>query len=64
LVGYTVATLFPQRVKKWVVMDAPLPGIGHWDDRLKNPKVWHFNFSGTDTERLVAGRQRFLLDLG
>jgi|GEM_PF-1532962 len=46
----------------WVVMDAPLPGIGHWDDQLKNPKTWHFNFRGPDTERLVAGRERILLD--
>jgi pimeloyl-ACP methyl ester carboxylesterase len=43
-------------------MDAPLPGLGHWDDQLKNPKVWHFNFRGPDVERLVAGRERILLD--
>jgi pimeloyl-ACP methyl ester carboxylesterase len=62
MVGYALAALFPQRVTKWVVMDAPLPGIGHWDDQLKNPKVWHFNFRGPDVERLVAGRERILLD--
>jgi pimeloyl-ACP methyl ester carboxylesterase len=62
MVGYAFAALFPQRVIKWVVMDAPLPGIGHWDDQLKNPKVWHFNFRGPDVERLVAGRERILLD--
>src|ERR1700740_180814 len=62
MVGYALAALFPQRVIKWVVMDAPLPGIGHWDDQLKNPKVWHFNFRGPDVERLVAGRERILLD--
>ena len=62
MVGYAFAALFSQRVKKWVVMDAPLPGIGHWDDQLKSPKVWHFNFRGPDVERLVAGRERILLD--
>jgi pimeloyl-ACP methyl ester carboxylesterase len=62
MVGYAFAALFPQRVKKWAVMDAPLPGIGHWDEQLKNPKVWHFNFRGPDVERLVAGRERILLD--
>ena len=62
MVGYAFAAQFPQRVTKWVVMDAPLPGIGHWDDQLKNPKVWHFNFRGPDVERLVAGRERILLD--
>jgi pimeloyl-ACP methyl ester carboxylesterase len=62
MVGYAFAASFPQRVTRWVVMDAPLPGIGHWDDQLKSPKVWHFNFRGPDTERLVAGRERILLD--
>ena len=62
MVGYAVAALYPTRVTRWVVMDAPLPGIGHWDDQLKNPKVWHFNFRGPDVERLVAGRERILLD--
>jgi pimeloyl-ACP methyl ester carboxylesterase len=62
MVGYAFAALYPQRVTKWAVMDAPLPGIGHWDDQLKNPKTWHFNFRGPDVERLVAGRERILLD--
>src|SRR5580692_4420315 len=62
MVGYAFAALFSQRVTKWIVMDAPLPGIGHWDDQLKSPKVWHFNFRGPDVERLVAGRERILLD--
>jgi pimeloyl-ACP methyl ester carboxylesterase len=62
MVGYALAALYPARVSRWVVMDAPLPGIGDWDDRLKNPKVWHFNFRGPDVERLVAGRERILLD--
>jgi pimeloyl-ACP methyl ester carboxylesterase len=62
MVGYALAALYPARVTRWVVMDAPLPGIGHWDEQLKNPKVWHFNFRGPDVERLVAGRERILLD--
>ena len=40
----------------------PLPGIGHWEDQLRNPLVWHFNFQGPDVERLVAGRERIYLD--
>jgi pimeloyl-ACP methyl ester carboxylesterase len=62
MVGYAFAAQYPARTVKWVVMDAPLPGLGHWDDQLKNPKVWHFNFRGPDVERLVAGRERILLD--
>ena len=62
MVGYALAAQHPDRVTRWVAMDAPLPGIGHWDDQLKNPKTWHFNFYGPDEERLVAGRERIYLD--
>jgi len=62
MVGYALAAQHPQQVTRWVVMDAPLPGVGHWDDQLKNPKTWHFNFHGPDEERLVAGRERIFLD--
>ena len=62
MVGYALAAQFPQRVTKWIVMDAPLPGLGTWEKQLVNPAVWHFNFRGPDVERLVAGRERILLD--
>jgi pimeloyl-ACP methyl ester carboxylesterase len=62
MVGYALAAEQPEQVRRWVALDAPLPGIGHWDDQLKNPKTWHFNFYGRDEERLVAGRERIYLD--
>jgi pimeloyl-ACP methyl ester carboxylesterase len=63
MVGYALAAQYPARVTKWVVIDAPLPGIGQiWQDQLVNPKAWHFNFHGPDEERLVAGRERIFLD--
>jgi pimeloyl-ACP methyl ester carboxylesterase len=62
MVGYAFAAQFPDRVARWVVMDAPLPGLGTWEQQLLNPRVWHFNFRGPDVERLVAGRERILLD--
>lgn len=62
MVGYAFAAQFPHRVMRWVAMDAPLPGIGPWEDQLRNPKVWHFNFRGPDVERLVEGRERIYLD--
>lgn len=62
MVGYAFAAQYPARVTKWVAMDAPLPGVGHWDSLFKDPRVWHFNFRGRDVERLVAGRERILLD--
>src|SRR5579862_408480 len=62
MVGYALAAQFPARVTRWVVIDAPLPGIGPWDEILRSPALWHFNFRGPDVERLVAGRERIYLD--
>jgi pimeloyl-ACP methyl ester carboxylesterase len=62
MVGYALAAQYPARISKWVVIDAPLPGIGNWDKILLNPLLWHFNFRGPDAERLVAGRERIYLD--
>jgi pimeloyl-ACP methyl ester carboxylesterase len=62
MVGYALAAQFPARITKWVVIDAPLPGIGNWDQIKQSPLLWHFNFRGPDEERLVAGRERIYLD--
>jgi len=62
MVGYALAAQFPERVTRWVVMDAPLPGLGHWDTIIQSPQLWHFNFRGPDEERLVKGRERIYLD--
>jgi pimeloyl-ACP methyl ester carboxylesterase len=62
MVGYAFATQYPDRVTRWVVMDAPLPGIGDWDNIIRDPHLWHFNFRGPDVERLVEGRERIYLD--
>jgi pimeloyl-ACP methyl ester carboxylesterase len=62
MVGYAFAAQYPDRVTRWVVMDAPLPGIGNWDEIVRNPLLWHFNFRGPDVERLVKGRERIYLD--
>ena len=62
MVGYAFAAQNRGRVTRWVVMDAPLPGLGHWDDVVKDQHTWHFDFYGPDEERLVAGRERIYLD--
>ncbi|MBS0246805.1 MAG: alpha/beta hydrolase [Proteobacteria bacterium] len=62
MVGYALAAQYPTRITKWVVIDAPLPGIGPWDEILKSPLLWHFNFRGPDVDRLVKGRERIYLD--
>jgi pimeloyl-ACP methyl ester carboxylesterase len=62
MVGYAFAALYRDRVTRFVLIDAPLPGVGPWDEILKNPLLWHFRFGGPDMERLVAGRERIYLD--
>jgi pimeloyl-ACP methyl ester carboxylesterase len=62
MVGYALAAQYPARITKWVVIDAPLPGIANWDEIKQSPLLWHFNFRGPDMERLVAGRERIYLD--
>jgi pimeloyl-ACP methyl ester carboxylesterase len=62
MVGYAFAAQYRDRVTRFVLIDAPLPGVGPWDEILKNPLLWHFRFGGPDMERLVAGRERIYLD--
>ncbi len=62
MVGYALAAQYPERITKWAIIDAPIPGIGPWDEILKSPLLWHFNFRGPDVDRLVKGRERIYLD--
>jgi pimeloyl-ACP methyl ester carboxylesterase len=62
MVGYAFAAQYPDRVTRFVLIDAPVPGVGPWEEILKNPLLWHFRFGGPDMERLVAGRERIYLD--
>ena len=62
MVGFAFAALNRDRVASFVLIDAPVPGIGPWEEVLKNPLLWHFRFGGPDMERLVAGRERIYLD--
>ena len=62
MVGFAFATLHPEQVRAFALIDAPVPGVGPWEEILKNPLLWHFRFGGPDMERLVAGRERIYLD--
>jgi pimeloyl-ACP methyl ester carboxylesterase len=62
MVAYALAEQNQKRVTRLVLIDAPIPGIGPWEEVLKNPILWHFRFGGPDMERLVAGRERIYLD--
>jgi len=62
MVGFAFAAEYPHRVRRFILIDAPLPGIGPWDDIVRSHALWHFSFWGPDAERLVAGRERIYLD--
>jgi pimeloyl-ACP methyl ester carboxylesterase len=62
MVAFQFAAQHPERTRKLVLIDAPAPGVGPWDEVLKSPLLWHFRFGGPDVERLVAGRERTYLD--
>ena len=62
MVGFAFAAQYPHRVTRFAPIDAPIPGVGPWEEILKNPLLWHFRFGGPDMERLVAGRERIYLD--
>ena len=62
MVAFQFAAQYPDRIRRLVLIDAPVPGVGPWEEILKNPLLWHFRFGGPDMERLVAGRERIYLD--
>ena len=62
MVAFQFAAQYPESVRRLVLIDAPVPGVGPWEEILKNPLLWHFRFGGPDMERLVAGRERIYLD--
>ncbi|MHC8320025.1 alpha/beta fold hydrolase [Pseudomonas sp. GB2N2] len=62
MVAFAYASRYPQLTDRLVVMDAPVPGIPPWNDIVRLPVLWHFDFGGPDAERLVAGRERIYLD--
>jgi pimeloyl-ACP methyl ester carboxylesterase len=62
MVAYAFAAEYPACVRRLVLIDAPLPGVGPWDDIVRSHALWHFSFWGPDAERLVAGRERIYLD--
>src|SRR5258708_39249932 len=62
MVAFAFAEKHPDRVEKLVLIDAPVPGVGPWEQIIQSPLLWHFRFGGPDMERLVKGRERIYLD--
>jgi pimeloyl-ACP methyl ester carboxylesterase len=62
MVAYAYAAQYPSKVTRLVVMEASPPGIAPWNEIVKIPSVWHFNFGGPVAERLVDGRERIYFE--
>jgi pimeloyl-ACP methyl ester carboxylesterase len=62
MAAYAYAAQYPSDVTRLVLMDAPIPGVGPWQQILPTPALWHFNFYGKYAEALVKGRERIYLD--
>ncbi|HEX2013005.1 MAG TPA: alpha/beta hydrolase [Roseateles sp.] len=62
MVAYAYAARYPDQTEKLVVMDAPVPGVPPWEQIVRSPLLWHFDFGGKDALRLVQGRERIYLD--
>ncbi|TDH58594.1 alpha/beta hydrolase [Dankookia rubra] len=62
MVAFAYAARYRAETERLVVMDAPVPGVPPWEEIVRDPRLWHFDFGGPDMERLVAGRERIYLD--
>ena len=62
MVAYAYAARYRDKTEQLVVMDAPVPGVPPWDEIVRSPLLWHFDFGGPYAERLVRGRERIYLD--
>jgi pimeloyl-ACP methyl ester carboxylesterase len=62
MIAYAYAAQFPKEVTKLALMDAPIPGVGPWQQVLLMPAIWHFHFNGKYAEQLTAGRERIYLN--
>ena len=54
MVGYAFVAENPQRVTRLVLMDAPIPGIGPWEEILKSPLLWRRLGRGAGPARCPA----------
>ncbi|MGH6622893.1 MAG: alpha/beta fold hydrolase [Burkholderiaceae bacterium] len=62
MVAYAYAAQYPAEVKRIVLMDAFLPGVGEWTNVWLLRDLWHFHFYGKTPLALVNGRERTYLE--
>ena len=55
MVGFAFAALHPDRVRKFVLIDAPVPGVGPWEEVLKNPLRY---LGGTVVRKALVRREQ------
>ena len=55
MVGYALAAQYPARITRWVAIDAPLPGIGDWDNIIRSPATVAFQFPRSRRRTAGAG---------
>ncbi len=58
MAAYAYAAQYPSEVKRVVLMDAFLPGVGDWRGVWLMRDNWHFHFYGKTPLALVKGRER------
>jgi pimeloyl-ACP methyl ester carboxylesterase len=59
MVAYAFVRRFPEASRGVMLLDAPVPGVGPWDEVKANPITWHIHFQQTPDlpEQLIAGRE-------
>jgi pimeloyl-ACP methyl ester carboxylesterase len=62
MVAYAYAAQYPAEVKRIVLMDAFLPGVGDWTHVWLLRDLWHFHFYGATPLALVQGRERIYFE--
>jgi len=62
MVAYAYAAQYPGEIRKIVLMDAFLPGVGNWKDVWLLRDLWHFHFYGKTPLALVDGRERIYFE--
>ncbi len=67
MVGYAYACAYPEEVRRLVLMEAALPGLGLEDlyDAAKYPRMYHlplFEAPNGLAEALIAGRERMFVE--
>ncbi|PAW33608.1 hypothetical protein CIL06_21555 [Pantoea vagans] len=65
MVAFAMGAFFPERIKKLVLMEAPLPGTNGFDTvNANDSRCWHFHFhQARDVpEALTRGNEAFYLE--